>query len=255
MKNNVAVLVCLLACIFSRSYANEDRDRKLLEAGAPGVVLQLEKWPDEKKIKNNVSLSVDVAPKAKRSIEYWVKRVFDPAWLPGSDMDIFYLNNEFEGRDVCRMRWKVDGCSVEVSQTKSIFIAKIIFPDRLSQGSVQGSSENMFMKIFPQTPRKEPTRLGRRQPINLADVAVWLTLRDQQCIHLEDGTMVWSGQLISPQLEKNVVDYSMDWFEVLGCWNDGSSMVVYFEKPSAGSRDFTRADYRPQKDHGWFASE
>lgn len=105
------------------------------------LLSQLFQWPDEATLngKKAVEPSAGIVRLPKNISWMWIKKIFNESWQPPQNAQMFFLRKEFNGRDVTRVAWQHDGYRIEVSQTSSVFAAKIIpqIPDRLGSDNTQ----------------------------------------------------------------------------------------------------------------------
>jgi hypothetical protein len=267
MKKYNAIMAGLLLVQAAAACASEELNDKLLEKGVPEVVMKLSEWPDSSVVEEKqVASTNDIVSRATRDSNDWLSEVFNPAWRPQGDEEIVFLKKEFEGRDVVRIRWKVEGACVTVSQTRSVFVLNVTIPRDIQEQLrasdnifVPSYSKNLIRMMLPKERKPDYPRLGSGRPENIADIATWI-LPKHSTITLSDGAVVCCRRLVSPELSSGKSWYTMSWFEVMGCWTDGVNLVLYFEKtrppPVRINRlDYTRSDFAPSFDQGWFSCE
>lgn len=242
------------------------RQEKLIEAGAPEIVMKLLEL-SEKQMTSSETFAVD--PSIKKSCDDWMREVFSENRLPEESLESRFFGECIDGRDVVRYKWKIERDDVdayqtiEVYQTRSIFVINIPMvrpkPDvELFERPLNEKTIDVFCDLLSSDRKDKLTEMGRRRPNDVSAVAAWLTMKHTNVLTDNNGDEIYTWNLRSPQIKKRTSDissviYTMDWFEVLGCWNDGDRVVIYFEKPKrSGLQIWFRADFSSKYDQGWF---
>jgi hypothetical protein len=260
---SIPAIVGLLIAIHSAACASEELKDELLAKGVPEVVFKLSEWPHANVIEEKqIAATNGIVSRAGRDSNDWLIEVFNAEWRPQGDYETVFLKEEFDGRDVVRTRWKVEEYSLSVSQTRSVFVLNVTFPNEL-QALYRANQENfpptvhcrrLIQRMFPKEQDLSRRHLGSERPENLADIVAWILPKQTKMV-LSDGTMVSYARLVSPELSREApweAGYNVSWFHVFGFWNDGSNVVIYFEKTRAAGVNATRSNFSAEIDHEWF---
>lgn len=130
MKKLIIVLSILIFWhheVFAGSKATNSNTLSI-ETVLPIPVLMLCDWPKSSTLSGNQSIDpedkIALAPR-KQSWD-WIARVLHKSWVPPKNTRMFFLRKEIDGRDVTRVTWSHGDYRLEVSQTASIFVIRVV---------------------------------------------------------------------------------------------------------------------------------
>lgn len=262
----IATCVCGLYAKDNSSDVPINKDSKKIDDNAPGEVLKLSRWPDQSVLSGASRLSGD-SPEvvfAKNQTNSWSERVLAPTWLPPEGTQVYFLQNEFDGRDVVRMKWQCNNYEVVMSQTASIFLIKLTPLNSCGTG-VDGAAKLAFardlvLKVFKETGRRWSTdSTGAGVEVPVPDLAKKITsysfvpgtarsLEENGVVVGRPKTMEEEGvqkpatdedqanerKANNPNWEKSSLSWRY-WFRQIHWWNDGHSVTIYFLKVEEGA--------------------
>ncbi len=135
MRNLSVILLVLFSgsrMLHGNSVAGDGAGPDTFEASFPApAVLMLFRWPDQAVLTGEraVDPHSDIVAAQGKMARKWMQKVLDASWLPPENTRVFFIREEFLGRDVVRAAWERNGCHIEVAQTASLFTLKIIPPE------------------------------------------------------------------------------------------------------------------------------
>jgi hypothetical protein len=256
------------------------KDSTKLENNAPHEVLKLSQWPGQSVLSGDQAVSEE-SPEvafANQQTTSWIEKVFATPWLPPDGTQRYFLKNEFDGRDVVRMKWQHAGYGIEVSQTRMVFVLKVTPIGGGGTGTDETTklafARDVALKMFASTGRRwsqDKTGAGVAVPVpGLAQKIVSWSFGRETARSLSDAgtvvgrprTMQEEGVPVSndevranerkpdnPQWYRSSLSWRY-WFRRVHWWNDGSSVVIYFLKVEEG---VWQASYgQPNADRDFF---
>jgi hypothetical protein len=196
----------------------------------------------------------------KQCLEWLIKRVLAPSWLPPKDVELIFIRNEFDNRDVVRMVWERNGYNIQVSQTASIFAMKLS-PVSVGNTGVEKSQKlenvrQLCLQVFTEMGRRWDHQGNTVLIKELSKKIVSYSFRPEMSRYLKDDRAVYGRPQTmneagvkqpqndvealrerdpnNPNWDKTASSYSY-WFRMVNWWNDGKSIGFYFLKVEEGA--------------------
>lgn len=253
---------------------SEARQPSTLTEVLPSPVQKLFAWPDVATLEGAGRVPADAKEVSfpRNQTQEWLHKVLAESWLPESDTPIIFLQNEFDGRDVVRMRWKHEHWHIQVSQTASIFTIKLTPINGSGTGTSSEArakkAKEMCLNIFAKEGRRWGTQGDVISVENLNEKITRYTFESGKRLDLK-GSVWGRGKTMqehgvrSPKSTEQTLrqrcadnpDWDMNevawqyWFRMVEWWNDGESIGFYFLKKEEGA---WMPNYEGNIDRGWF---
>lgn len=197
----------------------------------------------------------------KQCLEWLIKRVLAPSWLPPKDVELIFIRNEFDGRDTVRTAWERNEYIIQVSQTASVFAMKLTPLGNRNTGADSREKTQNAKLLCAQVFAKEGYRWGsgagtKVQIKGLSEKIASYSFRPELVRHLKDDKAVCGRPQTmneagvkqpqndvealresdpnNPNWDKTASSYSY-WFRMVNWWNDGKSIGFYFLKVEEGA--------------------
>lgn len=249
----------------------------------PAPVYNLLHWPDQSAL-NKAQIIDSNSPEvstAKKFSMYWIKKTLDSSWLPAKDSERLFIKDEYDHRDVVRMKWMKNGYIIEVSQTASIFTVKLSpMKDSTKEtdpNSMIRKASLLCKKLFNHEGYRwgwdsQTMRNGVKVPIdNLSNKIAYFTFTSGVLWYLKNDGAVHSmpkpmGGNVKERMPKNDEEaklindidnpewfrssYSWHyWFRNVNSWHNGIDIGFYFLKIEGGA---WLPNYAGNIDNNWF---
>ncbi len=213
---------------------------------------------------------------AKQMSYRWISKVIDSSWRPNAKAQTRYLVDAFNGIDVVVVSWEVDGRTLRVGQTSSLFAFEIEQPsDNTGTGDHEGrimQAKEVCTNVFNSV-GKRWTSQG--DPVEIVGLSAMIcsNLFDDGIVYTEkvlsDGYLLGRGKYAAEAhtLEmtryddiRNVLDDANNkwlrsdhawqyWFRNIFWWTDGRRVGFYFLKDEGGP---TFGTWSITRDRNWF---
>lgn len=234
--------------ILVQPLANERLDKHLTF-----VPHQLSQWPSEKLLKSKKRLSSQSPPVKKNAAATlsWVKKIIDADWLPKEDPSLLFLRDEFQDWDTCRGTWDREGYKIQVSQTRSIFMIKLIPLDNKGTGEGFAArrkfARQLASKAFSNATSVYTWQLDRLRVSDLRERIAETSFSDMKTRMLRADQVAVGEPLTLEEFNQNSPSPVKSesgkssfnyWYRNIYWWNDGNSVGFYFNKidgPDANS--------------------
>jgi hypothetical protein len=219
------------------------------EEGFKSIVDYLFQWPSEAVLHGLKRINSD-APEvkfAKIQCDEWIRTALDKAWYPPEKTETYFLRNELSNHDVVRLAWNSHGYRIEVSQTASIFVIKLIPKDHSYLGNdvVQKMKtvRDLGVQLFNKSAYFNDSRKQGAVGVltNLTDIIISSSFSTNCHPQVNTRGMLY----LDPPLDSELVrqtDNNMDvpwdmtnesyeyWFRYIYWWNNGFQIGFYFPK-------------------------
>lgn len=226
--------------------------------------------------KNTIEEDAPEVAFAAQMSSRWINKVIDSSWTPGTNAQNRYFLDAFDGVDVVEVSWKVDGRTLRVGQTSSLFAFEIeLLSGPLGADDHEGrimQAKGVCTNIF----NSVGTRwTSQGDPVEIKDFSAMIcsNLFDDGIVYsekvLSDGYLLGRGKYAfeagSHKVQKNddirdVLDdantkwFRSDqawqyWFRNILWWTDGRRVGFYFLKDEGGP---TFGTWSKSRDQNWF---
>lgn len=246
-----------------------------LQSALPAVVLHLSEWPDATIFNGPKRLSGNdpIGTYPKQNSVRWIKKAIDGNWLPSEEIPTILIRQEFDGRDVVRSKWKtINGFDIEVSQTASLFVLKVIPSNTaLATGAIdRPKARVLFQDVLAKIGER---RTGQGIPVridNLSHKIGRFSVDEARIKQLKEGIIIGvakdmktagvslpkddlaAGEEQSPtnQNWENTAEAYHYWFRQIHWWTDGKQLAMFFMKTENGT---WLPNYSGDIDINWFS--
>lgn len=202
---------------------------------------------------------------AEQQFTEWRDKVIDAAWQPKAKLKLTCVENEFDGRDVVRGAWEINGQAIEVVQTAGIFLIKIT-PLEFSPTSETDREFQKAKTLCSQIFAKSGTRwTGQGEAVTIPNLSEKIATHfsmETNVVRLSNESLLL-GYPAGLQGKSEAGEAGADWFyssDAKGYWfanihwmTDGKSMAFFFEKREGAGAIFTFPNtFSLGLDRNWF---
>ena len=219
----------------------------------PDVVRKLITWPSPDELKRMQVLDRNVlgVKAAWAACEDWIKNVLSPKWQPPQNAIQLIIGNEAKRYnetkryDTVRLRWENNGYDVQLTQTATVFILKLIqFNSKPFGNSAEEQSANiskLAASIFSSSYFVR-NNAGDKVPLNIMNLLENnFKSKDVKFILKDNNKVIYHlAQTVELTVASKDNEHAygtarhLAWYEMINWFNDKNTVCFYFLKNEGG---------------------
>jgi hypothetical protein len=246
-KGVVLLFVCLVYLV-PASYGQPNhilshKKIKNLNDVLPSVVQKLNYWPTveaykKKQIYNERTLGVKVPLKNSK---IWTKDILSSTWQPPYKTKKLIIHNEAGCYDTIRKKWKNEGFEVQLTQTYTLFMLKLVKLNGESFGSSKGERLTNISKlaslIFASSYFIRNNQ-GNKVPLTISQL-LNKNFSSKDIKYIDNGNIIYhiakTVEFTSLKGQNYGMVRSLPWYEMINWFNKKNMVCFYFLKSEGGA--------------------